>query len=111
MHQPEIHKADDPLVEVATGHCDLLSAAIWAHKADHPPRHVPAGQHHLLLNFGLGNTYVQSRRYPAQQAQRAHYSFFSSIAGLVLAALRVCQRTDARERSTASRAAATKIHQ
>ena len=51
---PKFHKADDPLVGVSPGHCDLLSAAIWAHKADHTPRHVPAGQHHLLCEFRVG---------------------------------------------------------
>ena len=39
------------------------------------------------------------------------YSFFNSTAGLVRAALRVCQRTDTKAMATESRTAAAKIHQ
>ena len=39
------------------------------------------------------------------------YSFFSSVAGLVRAARRVCQRTESREISNVIRTATTKIHQ
>ena len=39
-----------------------------------------------------------------------HHSFFNASAGLVRAALRVCQRTEAREIAKADTAARTYIH-
>ena len=43
-------------------------------------------------------------------APTGHHSFFNASAGLVRAALRVCQRTEAREIAKADTAARTYIH-
>ncbi len=48
---------------------------------------------------------------PVLVSNKTYYSFFSSVAGLVRAARRVCQRTESREITSVIRTATTKIHQ
>ena len=48
--------------------------------------------------------------FPVMPDLIGHHSFFNASAGLVRAALRVCQRTEAREIAKADTAARTYIH-
>ena len=71
-----------------------------------------ARHRHVIL--GLDSSYLAPTRHAWPQDvmpdPTGHHSFFNASAGLVRAALRVCQRTEAREIAKADTAARTYIH-